>query len=370
MNFNQLPHDEQLNTFELAAREALARWELPDAALRLIALRSNAVFAAETSDARYILRVNWPDRKFLAFVRSEAAWTADLHRRGLPVAHAIREPEVIRLDGALRMAPSLICTLISYLDGEQITGTDFTPAHAAATGRVMAQLHLAGQTFIPDANFERFRLDFDGLFGARSIYQLDAGGEALLAPHRPVLDAVMSRVADVFARLDAESGAFGLIHGDLKPDNMLFAAPDQPRLLDFDDCGWGYHLYEFAPLLLFTRPPYSPDQSSKTNDTSVSVMNPPRPDDGTEPRSDGEGLGVRARYHALKSAAWKGYTTVRPLPDWQFDALETLVAGRFAASCLWVASHHDHPAYRDNAPAILAERISRLKRFIETGMLP
>jgi Ser/Thr protein kinase RdoA (MazF antagonist) len=142
---------------------------------------------------------------------------------------------------------------------------------------------------------------------------------------------------------------------------MLFAAPDQPRLLDFDDCGYGYFLYEFAPLLLFVRPPHSQIQPVTSGDTGSSVTNPPRP--------EGEGLGVRAKYQALKSAAWESYTAVRPQPDWQFGALETLVAGRFAASCLWVASHHDHPAYRDKAPAILAERITRLTAFLETGML-
>ena len=34
--------------------------------------------------------------------------------------------------------------------------------------------------------------------------------------------------------------------------------------------------------------------------TGKSVINPPLPDDGTEPRSDGEGLGVRARNHSYK----------------------------------------------------------------------
>lgn len=333
MNFNQLPRDRQLAAFERAAREALSRWDITGASLRLIALRSNAVFAVETSDARYILRVNWPHRKSLAFVRSEAAWTADLHRRGLPVAHALRSPETIHINDS----PEMICTLIAYLDGEQIPGADFTPVHAAATGRLMAQLHTAGQDFAPPHDFDRFRLDFDGLFGARSIYPLDSGGQALLAPHRPVLDAVTARVSDIFARLDAEGGAFGLIHGDLKPDNMLFAAPDQPRLLDFDDCGDGYFLYEFAPLLLFTR-------------SETPAQNDPR-------------------YQSLKSALWQAYIALRPLPDAQFDALETLVAGRFAASCLWVASHHDHPAYRDSAPAILAERIVRLAGFLDTESL-
>jgi Ser/Thr protein kinase RdoA (MazF antagonist) len=75
------------------------------------------------------------------------------------------------------------------------------------------------------------------------------------------------------------------------------------------------------------------------------------------------------RYEALKAALWDGYTAVRTLPDWQFGALETLIAGRFAASCLWVAAHRDHPAYRGKVENILAERTARLSGFLATGAL-
>src|SRR5688572_23572803 len=100
MAFNQQSRDQQLATFESAAHEGLTRWDMSGASLHLIALRSNAVFAVEYQAERYILRVNWPERKSLAFVRSEAAWTADLHRRGLPVAHALHEPEIVHIENA------------------------------------------------------------------------------------------------------------------------------------------------------------------------------------------------------------------------------------------------------------------------------
>jgi Ser/Thr protein kinase RdoA (MazF antagonist) len=238
----------------------------------------------------------------------------------------------------------MICTLISYLDGEAIAPQDYTPTHAQAVGRVAAQIH--GVQPDAAAGIRRPRLDFAGLFGPQSMYATGAEGAALLAPHQPVLEAVTGRTAAVFSRLDTEGGHFGLIHGDLKPDNLLFLVPDQPHVLDFDDCGWGYFLYDLAPLLLFLRPPHPP---------------PPSPS-----RGEGE---QATRYQALKAALLNGYTAVRPLADWQFDALETLVAGRFAASCLWVAAHRDHPAYRGKVEDILAERAARLGGFLATGTL-
>src|SRR5262249_8380960 len=42
--------------------------------------------------------------------------------------------------------------------------------------------------------------------------------------------------------------AFGLIHADLHFDNVLFAAKEA-RAIDFDDCGYGYWVYDMAAAL-------------------------------------------------------------------------------------------------------------------------
>ena len=43
-------------------------------------------------------------------------------------------------------------------------------------------------------------------------------------------------------------GTFGLIHADLHLDNTLFA-DGEARLIDFDDCGFGYRIYDVAVAL-------------------------------------------------------------------------------------------------------------------------
>ena len=43
----------------------------------------------------------------------------------------------------------------------------------------------------------------------------------------------------------ARPGSSGLIHGDLHQENTLFTG-DVAAAIDFDDCGWGYHLYDIA----------------------------------------------------------------------------------------------------------------------------
>ncbi len=327
MGFDQLSSEQQRALFTEAAQKAFFAWHRNNyGVLELISLRSNAVFSVaypkSSMAMRHILRVNWPERKPREVIDGEMQWMSALRRAGLPVPSVIRMPLPVMVDGA----PEMICTLTEFLDGAEAAAADYTPTHAAAVGRAAARIHAAAAS-----GLTRPRLDYEGLFGANSPYASDSEGEALLIPHRATLDGVTARVQGVFDRLDALSGQFGMIHGDLKPDNLLFAAPDAPRVLDFDDCGYGYTLYDLAPLLLFLKP------------------NP--------------------AYDELKAALWEGYTALRRLADGLYGELETLVAGRFVASCRWVAAHREHPAYRGKVESILAERAARLAGFLETGAL-
>lgn len=56
---------------------------------------------------------------------------------------------------------------------------------------------------------------------------------------------VASLVAGLMTQLRDGPGLFGLIHADLHLDNALFL-PGGGRLIDFDDCGFGYRLYDIA----------------------------------------------------------------------------------------------------------------------------
>jgi Ser/Thr protein kinase RdoA (MazF antagonist) len=48
------------------------------------------------------------------------------------------------------------------------------------------------------------------------------------------------------------SDRYGLIHADLVPENILVDA-DCLRIIDFDDAGFGWHMFEIATSLYFIR---------------------------------------------------------------------------------------------------------------------
>ena len=145
-----------------------------------------------------------------------------------------------------------------------------------------------------------------------------------------IMDAVAARVRDTMQALDRERQSFGLIYGDFIHKNYFFQN-GRVCAVDFEYCGFGYYLYDLAPVLL--------------------------------------GWSPLANYEALKAALWAGYTALRPLPEWDHEHLETFVAARHVASCRWIASNLDNPKIRERATEILAVRSEELLSFLETGRL-
>jgi Ser/Thr protein kinase RdoA (MazF antagonist) len=74
------------------------------------------------------------------------------------------------------------------------------------------------------------------------------GWERLNSTQLTVFRQVADRFKAAASDLGAGDGVFGLIHGDFTFDNLLFFRRDV-RVIDFDDCGFGYFLYDLATLL-------------------------------------------------------------------------------------------------------------------------
>ena len=94
------------------------------------------------------------------------------------------------------------------------------------------------------------------------------------------------------------------------------------RLIDFDDCGHGYRLYDIAVALWELRH---------------------RPD-----------------YESFRAALVAGYTRHRPLPEGQLAHLDAFIAAREVAFALWFAGTAEvNPDFRDQLGDVLAARRPR-----------
>ena len=229
--------------------QALPIWGLQDFPATLVAVRENLVYRIDAPKP-LALRLHRRGMRSEAQLLSELEWMAALAERGLSVPRP--RPA---LDGALCHAVGgQIVDVLGWLDGVPMClGGRLNPLVAGvpayqSLGRAMAQLHLKSDAWTPPPSFDRPVWDAQGLLGETPLWgrfwenpQLSAAQAALLTKARD----------HALARLSALKGAdYGLIHADLVQENVLIG-PGGPHLIDFDDGGFGYRLFDMATVLNF-----------------------------------------------------------------------------------------------------------------------
>ena len=193
------------------------------------------------------------------------------------------------------------------------------------------ELHSEGH-FRPSSEFARPRLDWDGLFGEDSPYFNADYSKLLSVEQNHVFAEAAERIRATMSILDGRGDAFGLIHGDLLAKNIVFAR-GKPAALDFEYCGWGYFLYDLAPLLW--------------------QLKGERADD----------------FRELEDALWTGYSAQRAVSSADRQKLEDFIAARQLASCRWLLANGHLPQVRENAPRLIAARAEALEGYLESGTL-
>jgi Ser/Thr protein kinase RdoA (MazF antagonist) len=124
-------------------------------------------------------------------------------------------------------------------------------------GALMAQLQNHAAGWDRSAGFARGRVDWPVAMGrtlpdpygpevVAYIETLVAG--TLSAPEAAPVTEALARVRAAAQALGQGPDAFGLIHADLHYGNLLFAR-DTVRAIDFDDCGFGFRLFDFGVML-------------------------------------------------------------------------------------------------------------------------
>ncbi len=117
-------------------------------------------------------------------------------------------------------------------------------------GEISARMHLHSRAWTPDPAFDRHFwtpatiLD-DQLNWGRWQDGVGIKGE---------VQTLLSRLEDVVRRrlagLPRDRERFGLIHADLRLANLLVDG-DTTSIIDFDDCGFGWYLFDLASALSF-----------------------------------------------------------------------------------------------------------------------
>ncbi|WP_242425058.1 phosphotransferase enzyme family protein, partial [Frankia sp. EI5c] len=122
-------------------------------------------------------------------------------------------------------------------------------------GDLAGRLHQHARSWPRPAGFRRFSWSWQTTLGADGRWGSWRAGvvAALASEAAPVLAALEPAVAAMELALAAYGQGrdrAGLIHADMRLANLLVAGP-VTHLIDFDDCGFGWFLYDLAAALSF-----------------------------------------------------------------------------------------------------------------------
>jgi len=290
-------------TLERQAKQALAHWGITGGTPALISHRENAVFKIALADGTLAaLRLHRPGYNSVAEIQSELWWTQTLAAKGFRVPEPVARP-----DGSLlvTMDNGQIATMISWIDGHPIgfsgaplSGTEADQAHLYhQVGGLLAQMHTLSDTIQLPTDFTRRTWNREGLLGDAPLWGRFWEHPGLTMQQRDVITAARTKAQIDLAAYDTHVGVTGLIHADALRENV-FATNKGLVLIDFDDSGFGYRMFDLAVAL------------------SQSIEEP--------------------NYARLATAMLKGYAEFRPLSDADTQRLALFALLRTFASLGWI----------------------------------
>jgi Ser/Thr protein kinase RdoA (MazF antagonist) len=306
--FDTLPHAEKLVCLRELAAGALKSYDVgnPSAPV-LLNLSENATYRIDdrASARRWALRVHREGYHSKDAIASELAWLNALHEDGVvttPTPVPGGDGGLIQEASHPAMRRPRNIVLFEWETGSEPSEKDHLVEKFEVLGEVTARMHLHSQRWQRPKGFERHVWDFDTSLGDRPHWGRWRDGMGL----DPVKEALFARAVDLIrSRLEKfgkRPDRFGLIHCDMRLANLLID-DGQVKVIDFDDCGFSWHLYDAA--------------------TAVSFFE------------------HEAHVPDLMSAWVKGYRKIHALPDEAEVEIPTFVMLRRMILVAWIGSHSE-----------------------------
>lgn len=308
MSMSEMSLEETLKHLQKLADQSLGLWDIPkDAVARLINVSENATYLVEAPGYKAVLRIHRENYHSENAIECELAWAEALNREGgitTPGVYTGRNGKHIQSGQVPGLPAPRFMVLFHFVEGHEPDPDENPVAHFEELGEIAARTHLHSIGWQKPEGFERLTWDAETVFGDNPTWGNWRDGPEVTPEVRDVLEQVEATVKSRLEAFGKTPDRFGLIHADMRLANLLSDGTGT-RLIDFDDCGMGWFLYDFATAISFIED------------------NPQVP--------------------AMKKAWIKGYRKARALGDADADEIDTFVMLRRMALLAWIGSHIEAP---------------------------
>ena len=227
-----------------AMNDAAALWGATVS--RLIAARENHVYEISfPNGTKAALRLHRPGYQTQSAIEDEIRWTETLASRGFPCPRPIAN-----VDGdKIISTPDGLVTCISWVDApslaDRISAGGDLASDFRRVGTLLADLHRESDA--ARLTLDRHAWDLDGLTGSDPLWGRYWENPAASAEEQAELLEIRDHARKWLQTLDTPD--MGLIHADAISENIMI---DDKHiwLIDFDDSGTGYRLYDLGVALV------------------------------------------------------------------------------------------------------------------------
>ncbi len=234
----------------------LERWGLPQdsTAITLITVSENATFVImENGSPTAVIRVSRPGYVPSAkHIESELMWVRALSADiDTPVPSAIPAT-----DGSYVQTISDERGVGWYVVAFRfVTGTiledDFVDPlpYYERIGAITAGFHTHSQSWKVPSDFERFSWELPDMLGSKARWG-NWRAAKLTVDEIALLERAEDAAVSALSTAEKSPLTWGIIHADLRPSNIM-VNDGALTVIDFDDCGYAWYLYDFASAFSF-----------------------------------------------------------------------------------------------------------------------
>ncbi|MBZ0216061.1 MAG: phosphotransferase [Fimbriimonadaceae bacterium] len=332
MTEDQFSHQIPQRSLTDLANASLCLWDIPEGArARLINISENATYLVEgPGDYRAVLRVHRENYHSRTAISCELAWSRALHEEADVITPAYfpgKDGQAIQTVQCADVPGPRHMVLFEFVEGTEPDPDADLAAPFEELGEIAARTHNHSIGWQKPANFERLVWNTQTVFGARPTWGDWRDGPNIGADERKILQRLETFITDRLDAFGQSPDRYGLIHADMRLANLLIHN-GSTRLIDFDDCGLGWFLYDFAAAISF--------------------------------------MEDHPQVPALKQAWLAGYRKARSLRAEDEAEMDTFVMLRRMALLAWIGSHSEVAFARQLAPDFAGNTVTLAESYLSS----
>ncbi|MFK9093495.1 phosphotransferase enzyme family protein [Bacillus salipaludis] len=246
-----------LDKFNQIANVAIRLYPLlTKSTIQLLNYSENATYLVKktVTGEKYILRVGRPGYHTKPEMESELKWLKSIDQdSSIQVSLPILGGNGEYIQVVNYVNEPYYCTLFTFLEGDAPSEENEKEliSQFEKLGEITAQLHEHSINKGEKLNqIRRITWDFETILGSTPKWGRWQDGIAITPERADLFTKVAEKINSRLEKFGKEPHQFGLIHSDLRLANLLVER-EQIKVIDFDDCGFGWYLYDLAASISF-----------------------------------------------------------------------------------------------------------------------